>query len=181
MVMETNRYAPPKAVVADRVEPLLKQRRIVTMLVFSIVTLGFYYPLWFLRRRAALNQLDSSRKLQLWPFVMFFAYFAIQFVIGFVSELSPGTFAGSTIATIRQGTWLLVGIIMLMQCFIVKEMLEDHLTVQDDDGLPAVFVEQVRLSGLMTFFFGILYLQWAINRYHDRLTQSEYEPEAAGA
>ena len=76
MVMETNRYAPPKAAVADRAEPLLKRRRIVMMLVFTVMTLGW-------------------------------------------------------------------------------------------------------LSGLVTFFFGILYLQWAINRYHDRLTQSEYEPEAA--
>lgn len=28
-----------------------------------------------------------------------------------------------------------------------------------------MFVEQVQLSGLMTFFFSIFYLQWAINRY----------------
>ena len=28
-----------------------------------------------------------------------------------------------------------------------------------------MFVEHVRLSGLMTFFFSIFYLQWAINRY----------------
>ena len=28
-----------------------------------------------------------------------------------------------------------------------------------------MFVAQVQLSGLMTFFFSIFYLQWAINRY----------------
>ena len=96
---------------------------------------------------------------------MFVAYFVIQFVIGFVSEFSPGTFAGSTFVTARLAVRLLVGIIMVMQCFAIKDILEDHLTVQDDDALPSVFVEQVRLSGLMTFFFGILYLQWAINKY----------------
>jgi hypothetical protein len=28
-----------------------------------------------------------------------------------------------------------------------------------------MFTQPVRLSGLMTFFFSIFYLQWAINRY----------------
>ena len=68
-----------------------------------------------------------------------------------------------------------------MQCFIIKDVLEDHLTVREDDALPSpsVFVEQVPLSGLMTFFFGILYLQWVINRNHARLTRPDYVPAAA--
>jgi len=33
------------------------------------VTFGFYYPAWFLVRRAALNSLDSPRKLHRWPFI----------------------------------------------------------------------------------------------------------------
>jgi len=42
---------------------------------------------------------------------------------------------------------------MIIQAFRAKEMIEDHAA------------EQVKLSGVMTFFFSIFYLQWAINRY----------------
>ena len=56
-----------------------------------------------------------------------------------------------------------VGVLMLFQAFKVKEMIEDHATPERESG--PMLVEQVQLSGLMTFFFSIFYLQWAINRY----------------
>jgi hypothetical protein len=65
------------------------------MIVFMLITFGWYYPVWFFRRRAALNRLSSPRKLKLWR---------------------------------------------------------------------ALFAERVTLSGLMTFFFQIFYLQHVINR-----------------
>ena len=178
--METNRYAPPKAAVADSVVPILKQRRIVTMLLFTLVTLGFYYPLWFLRRRAAFNHLDSSRKLPLWPFVVFFAYFVMNLVIGFISGLAPGTITGPNVAIVLVVLRLSVGIMMLIQCFRIKDILEDHLTVREDGTMPSIFVEQVRLSGLMTFFFSILYLQWVINRHHARFIPANQLPVVIG-
>ena|SRR2546423_7043122 len=58
----------------------LKRRSVVLMIVFAILTFSFYYPIWFLRRRTALNQLDSPRKLRLWPFVVCLASVAVQFV-----------------------------------------------------------------------------------------------------
>lgn len=45
----------------------------------------------------------------------------------------------------------------------VKDMVEEH-AAPDPDSAP-MSVEHVKLSGLMTFFFSIFYLQWAINRY----------------
>jgi hypothetical protein len=36
------------------------------MIVFMLITFGWYYPVWFFRRRAALNRLSSPRKLKLW-------------------------------------------------------------------------------------------------------------------
>ena len=53
---------------------------------------------------------------------------------------------------------------MLVQCFKIKDMLEDHLAA-DDEGSRMFSAERVQLSGLMTFFFQIFYLQHAINRY----------------
>jgi len=52
---------------------------------------------------------------------------------------------------------------MLIQSFWVKDMIEEHASPDSTSG--PMFVEQVQLSGLMTFFFSIFYMQWAINRY----------------
>ena len=63
--METsNPYAPPKAAVAD-LPTGLKQRRVWVMIVFTIVSSGLYYLIWFFRRRKALNALNSQRKVPL--------------------------------------------------------------------------------------------------------------------
>ena len=55
--MDTNPYAAPTARVADP-EPNpygLKRRGLVMMIVFMILTLGVYYPVWWFRRRAAVQ------------------------------------------------------------------------------------------------------------------------------
>ena len=74
--METNPYAPPTAPVADVASARLRPRSVIVMILLSLVSFGLYYPIWFLRRRAAFNQLDSPRKLPRWPFFVALAWFA---------------------------------------------------------------------------------------------------------
>ena len=143
----------------------LKRRNVVLMIAFTLITLGFYYPLWFLRRRRALNQLDSPRKLRLWPFVLAAAFFVVSFVVGFAA--APGTVE----QTFGQGPALLlsiielgVGILLLVQCFIIKDILEDHLAGPEDAVATPLMSRSASLSGLATFFFQIYYLQHVINR-----------------
>ena len=69
--MDANPYAPPAAVVADPEPTGLKRRSVLLMIVLMILTFGLYLSIWFLRRRKALNQLDSPRKLAWWPFLAF--------------------------------------------------------------------------------------------------------------
>ena len=46
---------------------------------------------------------------------------------------------------------------------VIRDIIQDHATPPPDPDQR--FVEQVQLSGVMTFFFSIFYLQWAINKY----------------
>lgn len=164
--METNPYAPPKVRVAD-VGPDthgLKRRGVIMMIVFMIVTFGLYYPIWWFRRRPGLNRLNSDRKLALWPLLLFAALFVIQMGLGFAAGLNEGEEVigedGQMLVALFQ---LGVGLLMLFQTFKVKGMIEDHATPEGES--TQMFAEHVRLSGLMTFFFTLFYLQWAINRY----------------
>jgi len=144
----------------------LKRRRVVVMLLFFVVSFGLYYPVWFLRRRAALNSLDSPRKLRRWPFLAFIAYWALAFMVGLARGAAPqdATLGGGPdmlFVVVR----LTVGILMVVQCFFVKDILEDHLAGREDTSLPSMLAERIELSGLMTFFFQIFYLQYVINRH----------------
>jgi hypothetical protein len=164
--METNPYAPPKAVVADVTSIGLKRRSVILMFVFTLLTAGLYYPIWFLRRRAALNQLDSPRKLRLWPFVIMLIWFTLQFVASFLAGLSPRRqLTGEAAALVSGFVQLGVAVLMLVQSFFTKDILEDHLAGPGDQLQNPLFTDTVKLSGVMTFLFQVFYLQYVINRY----------------
>ena len=164
--MESNPYAPPTSHVADR-EPDtygLKHCSLWLMIVFLLISFGVYYVIWLFRRRPGLNRLDSSRKLPMWPLLLTAAFFGVQFVLGLVAGSRPlpdviGE-VGNGVLTLFQ---VVVSITLVIQCFAIKDIIEEHATPPPDPDQR--FVEQVRLSGLMTFFFSIFYLQWAINKY----------------
>lgn len=164
--METNPYAPPKAKVGDPEADShgLKRRSLLVMVVFMIITFGVYYLAWWFRRRPGLNRLNSPRKLEVWPLLLLTALFVIQFGLGFAAGINPGQkvigAGGELVVFLFQ---LVVGIVMIVQTFRIKDMIEDH-AAPEAQSRP-MFVEHVKLSGLMTFFFSIFYLQWAINRY----------------
>ena len=163
-MVETNPYAPPTARVADQHDQTgLKRRSVWMVVLLVIVTFGLYYVIWFFRRRDGLNRLNSPKKLPLWPLLAVVALWVVQFGVGLVvgdrqvdEVLGPG-FTGALVV-LR----LAVGIVMIVQCFRIKDMIEDHATPPAGSEM---FTEHVQLSGIMTFFFSIFYLQWAINRY----------------
>ena len=158
-----NPYQPPKARVADH-EPTthgLKRRRVLVMILFVVVTVGIYYLIWWLRRRPALNRLNSPRKLPAWPLVLLIFLWLLNLAGGVMDGLEPGR-------PVQGQVWLslfqiAVGISMIVYCFWTKEIIEDH--ARPDPGSGPSFGTDVKLSGVMTFFFSIFYLQWAINKY----------------
>jgi hypothetical protein len=166
--MDVNPYAPPEAQVADapRDSHGLKRRSVLLMIVFMIISFGFYYLFWWFRRRPGLNRLNSPTKLALWPLLLLTGVYAVQFGLGFV----VGATASAQEAVLGQGgvlalvtVRLAVGILILVQTFKIKDMIEDHAAPESESA--PMFADQVALSWPMTFFFSIFYLQWAINRY----------------
>ena len=145
---------------------IFKRRSVFLMIVLTVVTFGLYYPFWFLRRRAALNRLDSPRKLQLWPFLIFLAFWLLQVIIVIASgPESPEQTIGAGGSLLLRLCRLAVGILMVVQCFFIKDILEDHLAGPEDNVSSSLLLDRVNLSGLMTFFFQIFYLQHVINRH----------------
>lgn len=162
--MDANPYAPPKARVSDVDAAGLKHRSVWMMVLFTVISLGIYYLIWWLRRRDALNRLNSSKKVAIWPLLLLGLLFAGSLVLGILAgslgEGAPIVQTGNLVSSVVQ---IVVSIAMLIQTFRVKDIIEDHAA--PDPHSDTLFVERVQLSGLMTFFFSIYYLQWAINRH----------------
>ena len=161
-----NPYAPPAAHVASPADTGLKRRSVWLMVLLIFVTLGIYYPVWFWRRRAGLNRLDSSKKLEVWPLAVFTVYFVAATLMGIVT--TPEDLFGDA-AVVLRGVELGIGVMMIVQCFRIKDIIEDHAQGPGDAPRDEMFKPPVKLSGLMTFFFSIFYLQYVINRHLARL------------
>jgi hypothetical protein len=144
--------------------PALWSRSLVVMIVLMIVTLGFYHPVWFLRRRNALNHLDSPVTLAAWPFLVYLAYLVFVFVIALATVDVPSAQL-SGLNLVMSIIRLAVGILVIVQAFRVKRILEDHLAGPGDTVTREIGQQPVLLSGILTFFLSIFYLQYVINHY----------------
>jgi hypothetical protein len=143
----------------------LKPSSVLVTIVFYILTVGLYLSIWYLRRRAALNQLKSSTKIRRWPFFTYFAFITFDLLVSLVDTSALPEQAAAATAGVLELSGLAVWILMVVQSFSVKAILEEHLARPKDDGSPSLFRERVKLSVMMTFFFQIFYLQYAINRH----------------
>jgi uncharacterized membrane protein len=150
------------SVTIRRVPPTtMKRHNIALMVLLTIVTAGIYYPLWFLLRRDDLNKLNATEKLGTVPFVLAAASFGIILVLNVVSSAAESAIA-EVVSRLIQIT---VGILLLIQCFKVRRIVEAHLqeSLQELSDQPHLKHAESALSGVAVFFLTIFYLQYVIN------------------
>ncbi len=165
--------ALPSAEGSDRLE----ESSISAMVLLTLITGGIYVPIWFLIRRKAINSLRSSDKLQsAWLCFALLGY-AHTILVGLVKNLNWGSWAnvGYLLTIVRPPLLLLSAIIVIVSCFKVRSILLDHLAPREQSmfSAGARLQQDDEISSLATFFLGIFYLQYKINRLIDRLNASE--------
>ncbi len=168
----TREPAPPTSATPGSPLPGLKRTSVLLLIFLSFITVVIYYPVWFLRRRSALNGLRSRDKLNTGVFVVAIVLFSVGLLLmlmawaleGFGEGLGRGDLLAVSkgLEGFAQFLNLVAGIALLIQSFRVRRMLTEHLAAHT--GQP------VSISGLGTFFFQILYLQYKINTILARAT-----------
>jgi hypothetical protein len=137
----------------------LKKMNVVLLIILVILTLGIYYPIWFIRQKEGINNLLSDDKIDSGLFI----------IIAIVSALSllPGVYSGIVEA---KGDWGYAGtinvffnlidwvsrIVLIIEGFKVRKILDTHFNTY--------LGKNERFSVIFTLFFGIYYLQYKINR-----------------
>ena len=145
-------YTPPSSGGKAPATPELKKTPVVLVILFTLVTFGLYVPIWFLRRRKALNHLapeDDSVNLVTFGLTgLFAAAFGTGLYQGASVEMGSALSPNSLLAI--QVVDLTSRLFVIVASFRVKMILEGHYPE--------------RLSALGTFFLSIFYLQYRINR-----------------
>jgi hypothetical protein len=138
----------------------LPEMSVVLAIVLTFITAGLYYPVWFLTRVKAFNRLRSQETFSAATFWLILFVQACALILDLVVPLShlpqtqnvsPGHLLG-----------LVAGIMLLMQAFKARRILENHLNAPRD----VLFSQPVSLNGVAVFFFNILYLQYKINQFN---------------
>lgn len=124
-------YVPPD---------VLKRSSVAGVVLLSFVSGGFYIPIWFQRRRQALNSLNSPAKLWEWgpPTLL------VLQTLGMALAEQTRDVRAARIAA---------GVALLMLSFRVRSILAD------EGGAPP--------SPMLTLLFHIWYLQYRINSLVD--------------
>lgn len=130
------------------------------LLVICVLTCGIYVSIWFFTRRRWLNILTQDQKMgaglpaaaltmQILSWLFVFLSVAVSMLIG-----DPGL--GQLIGYAVNFTSFIGGIMILGAAFKVRGIIDWHYNYVREMGIP--------VSGLATFLFTVLYLQYVINR-----------------
>lgn len=137
----------------------LKKTSVLFMIFMTVITGGIYWAIWFLTRKDAINRLQSREKLSTGVLVFVTVMVSMSLVAGVISGGLEGLGETEIVENLDAFGGLLdliTGITLLVQCFKVRRILKEHLNMYLRRGIP--------FSGAATFFFGIFYLQYKINR-----------------
>lgn len=144
----------------------LKKTSVILLIVLTVVTLGIYYPVWFLTRRNAINNLQSKEKLGSGIFIFLIVLACVGFPVDlmwvvmelFAERLSEiGLLLSKGLDLFSNILSVVWWIILLVQCFKVRRIFKEHFNVH--------LQKDISFSWVATFFFWIFYLQYKVNRF----------------
>ena len=137
----------------------LPETSVFFAVIATIVTGGIYVPIWFLRRRKALNELHSREKVGLPGLLIALLGFVCNLCIPLVGKFVWGSSvqAENNLGPLHPSIVLIAQIIIVVECFKVRRILLDHLAPQQEGMFSASirFQYDDMLSRMGTFFLGI--------------------------
>jgi hypothetical protein len=170
-----NPYAPPKARLEAWVNPGTVQAfpRFSTwgVLLLDVVTLGIYPLYWLYTRTEILNRTLPSKQIPMGLAVAVVVLFVTNVAASLVHQIYPHHFG---VAAASSTINLILTIVDLVWVFKFRNRLNEFFASPKGD--------RYWLGVLLTFFFGVLYLQYKLNQLIDQeRSVTVLGPLAAGA
>jgi hypothetical protein len=146
----------------------------VLVLLFDFLTCSLFRWVWSLVLAAWMKRVQPNSKAMIY-YAAATALLCCQFIFSGHTRviMQPGVhwwvtyYAGHPLANLlRIATW----VVYLIARFTMRAELEQHFNTAEPVGL--------RLSGVMTFFFGGLYFQYHLNRINELKRMARYRGAA---
>lgn len=125
----------------------------------SLFTLGIYGVYWLYKRTELLNELSKTQPISRNFITTAVSCYAVLTVLNYGGSFLFGPELPMALSLTTSVLSLVNIVLLIMWYFGVKRLVEN---------LPIlIFGEKIRLSGVMTFFFNVIYLQYKINQIID--------------
>jgi hypothetical protein len=121
------------------------------VLLLSVVTCGLFSWAWLFVEAAFVRKINRDSKGPLFVLLSFAGVFIGSFIAGVSEAINRGE--GNTVSGLL---WLGSLILYFVGLFQMQSDLEDHYNTDEPINL--------KLNGVMTFFFGVFYLQHHLSR-----------------
>lgn len=162
MPAEVRHQPPPPPLYANTAGssalPEFKKTPVIVIILFTIFTMGFYYPFWFIRRKDAFNRLASTNKLGVGLPLAVIVLFVVSLALSIGSVLLAASDSSASMSMASLGSFIniVTSVMLIVTCFKCRRILIDHFNgyLQRPETFSAAGV----------LFFGALYLQYKINR-----------------
>jgi len=128
------------------------------VVLLQIVTLNMYSIVWFMRRRDAVNKLNSEKKISEGVLIAIACFMAAGLMFSVFSAIFDER-AGRLFDGLGNLAGLISGIASIVIAFKYRKILREHFR----EIRPDVTLEGFA-SGLWTLLFGVIYLQHKINQ-----------------
>lgn len=126
------------------------------VLLFGFFSCGVFFVIWDLVQALWAKRVEPTTKALL--YFIIYAIFWVLYFISYATTMAPQMMHNQTptIPPIIALCWLGLVVFVIIYRFTMKATLERHFNGPEPIGL--------RLSGVMTFFFGCLYFQYHLSR-----------------
>lgn len=145
--------------------PDLRQTSVALMAFLTCITLGIYFPIWYLSRTNEFNRLHSQEKLGKGLCIFGIIFFSIGILMSLYSgfsevlyQMQNGGDLPSTFNYLNLAANIIMFIVLIsfvQQTFKIKRILIDHYN--------GYLKKNVKFSNAFTFLFLNFYLQQKIN------------------
>ena len=132
---------------------------VLALILVMFLTGGIYTGFWFAKRIGSINAMKSAFKLREGIFAFIIAGFAVNVSLLLYVIFQDAALAEELRQTLLRASDVLALVLqvsVLIQCFKVRRVFMDHF----NENLK----KEIKFSWPATFFFGIFYLQYKINR-----------------
>ncbi|HZX36163.1 MAG TPA: hypothetical protein VFF54_06685 [Thermodesulfobacteriota bacterium] len=152
---ESNTESSNVATSSNSVEKM----SVPALILVMFLTGGIYTGFWFVKRIGSINAMKSVFKFREGIFAFIIAGFAVNVSLLLYVIFQDAALTEELRQTLLRASDVLALVLqvsVLIQCFKVRRVFMDHF----NENLK----KEIKFSWPATFFFGIFYLQYKINR-----------------